>query len=200
MGAVVTYILMTVIALCAYKITFTCYLSEVNKGQRYKYEIYLCGLRMELYSEFIYTDLSDLLLAKFIVKDRKFYFFSYQGVKYTVSDGKLSTLVIVRNKNPDAKSRFMKLREYAESVKSKFSKKGKAEEKEELDKFLNTVDSALQKQKPEKLRFEGDGCDREGNIIFDAWICPCCETRYKVDYGKYDYCPNCGQAIDWRDG
>ena len=35
--------------------------------------------------------------------------------------------------------------------------------------------------------------------LSDTWICPCCKTRYKVDYGRYDYCPNCGQAIDWRD-
>nr|DAF27526.1 MAG TPA: DNA REPAIR HELICASE RAD25, SSL2, PRE-INITIATION COMPLEX, RNA POLYMERASE.0A [Caudoviricetes sp.] len=23
--------------------------------------------------------------------------------------------------------------------------------------------------------------------------------RYEVDYDDYDYCPNCGQRIDWRD-
>ncbi len=29
--------------------------------------------------------------------------------------------------------------------------------------------------------------------------CPCCRTRYEVDYDDYKFCPNCGQAIDWSD-
>lgn len=29
--------------------------------------------------------------------------------------------------------------------------------------------------------------------------CPNCEKSYEMDYEKYDYCPNCGQAIDWSD-
>ena len=29
--------------------------------------------------------------------------------------------------------------------------------------------------------------------------CPCCEERYEVYYDDYDFCPNCGQAIDWSE-
>ena len=68
-----------------------------------------------------------------------------------------------------------------------------------MDAFARIAVNAVEKQEPKTPEYEGDGCDREGNIIFDTWICPCCETRYKVDYGRYEYCPNCGQTIDWRD-
>lgn len=55
---------------------------------------------------------------------------------------------------------------------------------------------ALEKQIPKIPAYEGDGYDPEGNIIFDEWLCPCCGTRYEVDYDEHDFCPNCGQAID----
>ena len=58
---------------------------------------------------------------------------------------------------------------------------------------------ALKKQLPEKPTLEGDGCDPEGNIILDEWLCPHCNTRYEVDYDRYFYCPNCGQKIRWSE-
>ena len=58
---------------------------------------------------------------------------------------------------------------------------------------------ALEKQIPKKPTYEGDGYAPDGTFVFDEWICPCCETRYEVDYDDYDYCPNCGQKIDWSD-
>lgn len=58
---------------------------------------------------------------------------------------------------------------------------------------------ALEKQIPKKPTFEGDGFDENGNIIYDTWICPCCEEEYEVDYDDHKYCPWCGQMIDWRD-
>ena len=45
--------------------------------------------------------------------------------------------------------------------------------------------------------YEGDGYDDSGNLIYDTWICPNCEKDHEVDYDDYDFCPNCGQAIDW---
>lgn len=54
---------------------------------------------------------------------------------------------------------------------------------------------ALERQIPKKPDIEGDGYDDNGNIIYDTWICPCCEEHYEVDYDNYKYCPNCGQAI-----
>ncbi len=42
---------------------------------------------------------------------------------------------------------------------------------------------------------EGDGYDKDGNIIYDTWICPNCGEHYEIDYDDYDFCPNCGQRI-----
>ena len=54
---------------------------------------------------------------------------------------------------------------------------------------------ALEKQIPKKPNIEGDGY-ADGQLVYDTWICPCCEKRYEIDYDNYDYCPNCGQHID----
>lgn len=59
--------------------------------------------------------------------------------------------------------------------------------------------AALEKQTPKKPTFEGDGYDDSGNIIYDTWICPCCEDRYEVDCERHNHCPTCGQTIDWSD-
>lgn len=58
---------------------------------------------------------------------------------------------------------------------------------------------ALEKQIPKKPTYEGDGYAPAGTFVWDEWLCPCCETRYEVDYDDYDYCPNCGQKLDWED-
>jgi hypothetical protein len=58
---------------------------------------------------------------------------------------------------------------------------------------------ALEKQTPKKPDFEGDAYDENGYLIYDTWICPCCEVRYEIYYEEYEHCPNCGQAIDWSD-
>lgn len=55
---------------------------------------------------------------------------------------------------------------------------------------------ALKKQIPEKPHLEGDGY-AGGQLVYDTWLCPNCGTSYEVDYDDYDYCPNCGQRIDW---
>ena len=50
-----------------------------------------------------------------------------------------------------------------------------------------------------KPDYEGDGYDNEGNIIYDTWVCPNCEEHYEVDYANYDFCPKCGQRLDWSE-
>ena len=54
---------------------------------------------------------------------------------------------------------------------------------------------ALENQIPKKPNIEGDGY-ADGQLVYDTWICPCCENHYEIDYDNYDYCPNCGQHID----
>lgn len=67
-----------------------------------------------------------------------------------------------------------------------------------VDAFLVAIE-ALEKQLPEKPIFEGDGFDELGDIVFDEWLCPLCNARYEVDYQEYDYCPSCGQKLDWSE-
>ena len=68
-----------------------------------------------------------------------------------------------------------------------------------INKTLRLIGiSAIAKQIPKRPFYEGDGF-WDGNLVYDTWICPCCEKDYEVDYDDYDYCPNCGQAIDWSE-
>ena len=71
------------------------------------------------------------------------------------------------------------------------------EECERHNAVIDMAIKALEKCVPEQPDLEGDGYDDDGEIIFDEWLCPCCRTRYEVDYDDYKFCPNCGQAIDW---
>lgn len=57
---------------------------------------------------------------------------------------------------------------------------------------------ALEKQIAKKPSFEGDGY-WNGQLIYDTWICPCCDKHYEVEYEEYEHCPSCGQKIDWSD-
>ena len=68
--------------------------------------------------------------------------------------------------------------------------------KEEILKF---VAEAIEKQIPKKPNIYGDGYDNNGNIIYDMYDCPNpnCNVSREIAYEKYDYCPKCGQAIDW---
>ena len=59
------------------------------------------------------------------------------------------------------------------------------------------IAEALRKQIQEKPHFEGDGYDDSGELIYDTWICPNCGDRYELDYEIHQYCPMCGQRIDW---
>lgn len=76
---------------------------------------------------------------------------------------------------------------------------GLKEKTDEQIEERQTAIKALEKQLPKKPTLEGDGCDQEGNIIFDEWLCPNCSARYEVDYDEHDYCPGCGQRIDWSE-
>ena len=66
-------------------------------------------------------------------------------------------------------------------------------------KNMEMIVQALEKQIPKKPTYEGDGYAPDGTFVFDEWICPCCGNMYEVDYDDYDYCPNCGQKLDWSD-
>lgn len=59
-----------------------------------------------------------------------------------------------------------------------------------------SLDDCLEKQIPQPPDIWGDGVGDDGELIYDSWDCPRCNTTYETDYDKYNYCPNCGQRID----
>lgn len=68
----------------------------------------------------------------------------------------------------------------------------------EFDDAIYVSIKALEKRIPMEPDYEGDGY-ADGELVYDTWICPNCGRHYEVDYDDYEYCPQCGQAIDWRD-
>ena len=77
-----------------------------------------------------------------------------------------------------------------------------AMKKQFLGETRNVIDvaiNALEKQIPKMPTYEGDGYAPDGTFIWGEWICPCCGRRYEVEYDDYDYCPDCGQKLDWSD-
>ena len=65
------------------------------------------------------------------------------------------------------------------------------------EKTNTTALEALRKQLPERPELIGDGF-YNGDLILDVWICPTCRTEYEVFIDEYDYCPHCGQKINWE--
>ena len=63
--------------------------------------------------------------------------------------------------------------------------------------ILKVCAEALEKQIPKNPRFEGDWYVN-GELVYDTWVCPSCNEEYEADYDHYEYCPYCGQAIDWE--
>ena len=53
----------------------------------------------------------------------------------------------------------------------------------------------MRKQIPKELIAEGDGY-ADGEMVYDSFYCPSCDYHME-DYEVKNYCPNCGQAIDW---
>lgn len=74
---------------------------------------------------------------------------------------------------------------------------------EELQQYraIGTVEecrAAVEKQTARRPDYEGDEY-ADGHLVYDTWICPCCGKHYEVDYDNYNYCPDCGQKLDWSD-
>lgn len=69
----------------------------------------------------------------------------------------------------------------------------------ELNCYLSkALINAIKKQIPE-TPYYGNSYDNNGEIIYDTYECPNCHKSYDVNYdGQYNYCPRCGQELDWR--
>lgn len=78
----------------------------------------------------------------------------------------------------------------------KFAKENILAYTSEMAEFKALAIEALERQTPKIPNFEGDGY-ADGEPVYDTWVCPCCGKEYEVDFDYYEYCPLCGQAIDW---
>lgn len=68
---------------------------------------------------------------------------------------------------------------------------------EEIQKYraIGTVEecrTAVDRMKPKKPTYDGDGYAPDGTFVWDEWLCPNCGSRYEVDYDNHDHCPNRG--------
>jgi hypothetical protein len=70
-------------------------------------------------------------------------------------------------------------------------------EEKEIEEILEYVIKRIDKRilkKPNVSAYNEDG----SLLIYE---CPSCASSYDIDYdGQFDYCPKCGQAIDWSVG
>ena len=63
---------------------------------------------------------------------------------------------------------------------------------------LKAAKEAFKKQIPKKPIITIDGFFN-GQPIYDTWGCPNCGKVNETDFEDYEYCPICGQALDWSD-
>lgn len=56
------------------------------------------------------------------------------------------------------------------------------------ERDIETLQELVDKATPQKPSIEDD-----------TWYCPDCEAEYELDYHEYEYCPKCGQPLDWSE-
>lgn len=67
-----------------------------------------------------------------------------------------------------------------------------------VHEFIYKANLLADKDTPKKPTYVANGYS-DGELVYDTWVCPNCDEDYEVDYHDYDYCPKCGQAIDWSE-
>lgn len=66
----------------------------------------------------------------------------------------------------------------------------------EMENGLCDLKSAIEKQIPKTINMNDEIKYLDGESV--GWACPGCNTVI-FDFGIYDYCPHCGQKLEWRD-
>ena len=57
---------------------------------------------------------------------------------------------------------------------------------------------ALRKRTPARPDIYSIGC-ADGVPVLGSWKCPNCKEEYEIESDGFNFCPNCGQAIDWAE-
>lgn len=68
------------------------------------------------------------------------------------------------------------------------------------DESLWWLQAAIEKGDPKKPTLEmfwDRNSDLDDKPEYDTWVCPRCNCHHEID-NRYDYCPYCGQRIDWE--
>lgn len=66
----------------------------------------------------------------------------------------------------------------------------------EMENGLCDLKSAIEKQIPKIINMDDEIKYLDGQSV--GWVCPTCNVII-FDFGIYDYCPHCGQKLEWRD-
>ncbi len=66
---------------------------------------------------------------------------------------------------------------------------------EDMVKALNCVEEQLEKQIPKKPKYRKQLRDFFGMVYVTKGDCPCC-GKAEI-YSNANYCPDCGQKLDW---
>lgn len=71
---------------------------------------------------------------------------------------------------------------------------------EELKRLTEENERLKERDTPRKVERYADSYDEEGNLIYDMAVCPECHREFEIDYDEHcDYCPDCGQKLDWSE-
>ena len=71
--------------------------------------------------------------------------------------------------------------------------------KDRDDKDIDLITSIVKKEIPRSPIRNGYWYDHDRSQVHVGWKCSNCGTKYRVYYADYDYCPHCGQRIDWEE-
>lgn len=69
---------------------------------------------------------------------------------------------------------------------------------EDMVKALNCVEEQLEKQIPKEPKYRKQLRDFFGMVYVTKGDCPCC-GKAEI-YSNANYCPDCGQKLDWGKG
>lgn len=64
---------------------------------------------------------------------------------------------------------------------------------------VGMLQELVDKSKPMKIIYEADGY-ADGELCYDTAICQNCGRHFERYYDEHaNYCPTCGQRLDWED-